>query len=121
MAYQFLLMKKKNFFVGKEDGNRLSTHHRLVSESLRPRHVSKPPCVTKNFRYKRSGSVLKCLHTYLIASMGQTQLRALALLQINYDANIGIDSVTDIFAKNKKRALESVNICDIKADLNIPA
>ena len=64
---------------------------------------------------KRSGSVLKYLHTYLIASMRQTRLKALALLHINYDVNIDIDNVVDIFAKKKKKALEFLNICNINS------
>ena len=62
---------------------------------------------------ERSGSVLKRLHTYLRASMGQTRLSALALLHANYGANIGIEKVIDIFARKKERALEFANICDI--------
>ena len=62
---------------------------------------------------ERLGSVLKRLHTYLRASMGQTRLSGLALLQVNYDANIDMDKVIDIFARKKERALEFANICDI--------
>ena len=51
---------------------------------------------------ERSVSVLKRLHTYLRVSMGQTRLSALALLHDNYDANIGIEKVTDIFARKKE-------------------
>ena len=88
---------------------RSSIHHCLVYEILRPWHVSEPPSVTKNLYYsssdscecERPGSVLKHLHTYLRASMGQMRLRALALLH-NYDANIDIDNVIGIFAKRKE-------------------
>ena len=59
------------------------------------------------------GSVLKCLHTYLRALMGQMLLRALALLHLNYDVNIDIEKVIDKFARKKERALEFANICDI--------
>ena len=45
--------------------------------------------------------------------MGQTWLKALALSQVNYDANIDIEIVIDIFAREKERALEFANICDI--------
>ena len=45
--------------------------------------------------------------------MGQTRLSGLALLQVNYDANIDMDKVIDIFAGKKERALEFANICDI--------
>ena len=62
---------------------------------------------------ERSGSLLKRLHTYLRASMGQTRLSALALLHANYGANIGIEKVIDTFARKKERALEFANICDI--------
>ena len=64
---------------------------------------------------ERSGSVLKYLHTYLRASMRQTRLKALTLLRINYDVNIDIDNVVDIFAKKKEKALEFVNICNINS------
>ena len=40
--------------------------------------------------------------------MGQTRLRALTFLRINYD----IDKVIDLFAGKKERALEFVNIDD---------
>ena len=66
-----------------------------------------------SFECERSGSVLKRLHTYLRASIGQTQLSALALLHVNYDANIDIEKVIDTFAIKKKRALKFANICDI--------
>ena len=62
---------------------------------------------------ERSGSVLKRLHTYLRASMGQMRLSALALLHVNYDANIDIEKVIDIFAREKDRAVEFANICEI--------
>ena len=62
---------------------------------------------------ERLGSVLKRLHTYLRASIGQTRLSGLALLQVNYDANIDMDKVIDIFARKKERALEFANICDM--------
>ena len=61
---------------------------------------------------ERSGSVLKRLNTYLRASMGQTRLSALAFLHINYDVNIDIDHVINVFAAKKGRVLEFVNICD---------
>ena len=61
---------------------------------------------------ERSGNVLKRLNTYLRASIGQTQLSALAFLHINYDVNIDIDHVINVFAVEKERALEFVNICD---------
>ena len=48
--------------------------------------------------------------------MGQTRLSALALLHINYDANIDIGNIIDAFVKKKERALEIVNICDINSD-----
>ena len=60
---------------------------------------------------ERSGSVVKRLNTYLRASMGQTQLSALTFLHINYDVNIDIDHVINVFAA-KERALEFVNVCD---------
>ena len=62
---------------------------------------------------ERSGSVIKCLYTYLRASIGQTRLGALALLHVDYDANIDIKKVINIFAKMKERALEFANTCDI--------
>ena len=62
---------------------------------------------------ERSGGVLKRLHTYLRASMGQTRLSSLPLLHVNYDANIDIKKVIDIFDRKKERALEFANICDI--------
>ena len=46
------------------------------------------------------GSVVNRLLTYLRASMGQTRLIALALLNVNYDANI------DIFARKREREKE---------------
>ena len=58
---------------------------------------------------ERSGNVLKRLHTYLRASMGKTRLSALALLHANYDANIGIEKVIDIFARKKER--KSCRVC----------
>ena len=61
---------------------------------------------------ERSRSVLKRLNTYLRASMGQTPLSALAFLHNNYDVNIDIDHVINVFAAKKERALELVNICD---------
>ena len=42
--------------------------------------------------------------------MRQTCLSALALLHINYDANVDTDNVIDIFAKKKERDLEFVKI-----------
>ena len=62
---------------------------------------------------ERSGSVIKCLYTYLRAWIGQTRLGALALLHVDYDANIDIKKVINIFAKMKERALEFANTCDI--------
>ena len=41
--------------------------------------------------------------------MEQTRLSALALLHVNYDANIDIEKVIYIFARKK----EFANICDI--------
>ena len=61
---------------------------------------------------ERSGSVLKRLNTYLQASIDQTRLRVLAFLHINYNVNIDIDHVINVFAAKKERALEFVNICD---------
>ena len=45
--------------------------------------------------------------------MEQTRLSALPLLHVNYDANIDIKKVIDIFDRKKERALEFANICDI--------
>ena len=45
--------------------------------------------------------------------MGQTRFSALALLHVNYDANIDIERVIDIFARKKEIVLEFANICDI--------
>ena len=61
---------------------------------------------------ERSGSVLKRLNSYLRASMGQQRLSGLAFLHINYDKDIDIDRVIDIFSTKKERALEFKNICD---------
>ena len=52
---------------------------------------------------ERLGSVLKLLCTYLRASMGQTPLSALALLHIDYDVNIDIDNIINIFTRKKER------------------
>ena len=66
---------------------------------------------TTSYKYERLGSsVLRCLHTYWRASVRQTCLSALALLHINYDANVDTDNVIDIFAKKKERDLEFVKI-----------
>ena len=62
---------------------------------------------------EQSSSVLKRLHTYLRASMEQTRLSALPLLHVNYDANIDIKEVIDIFDRKKERALGFANICHI--------
>ena len=55
MIYQFLLTQKKSFLMQKEMGVRVvkrsSIHHWFDSESLRPWHVSKLPCVINNLRY----------------------------------------------------------------------
>ena len=59
---------------------------------------------------ERSGSVLKRLNTYLRASMGQERLSGLALIHINYDIDIDIERVIEIFVSKKPRALEFVNI-----------
>ena len=78
-------------------------------------HVLLRICATipvTSCKCERSGSVLKRLNIYLRASMGQTRLRALAFLHINYDVNIGIDQVINVFAAKKERALEFVNICN---------
>ena len=78
-------------------------------------HVSLRICATisvTSCECERSGSVLKRLNTYLQASMDQTRLSALAFLHINYDVNIDIDHVINVFAAKKERALEFVNICD---------
>ena len=44
--------------------------------------------------------------------MGQTRLSPLAFLHANYDANIDIEKVIDIFARKKEKALKFANICD---------
>lgn len=59
---------------------------------------------------ERSGSVLKRLNTYLRASMGQERMSGLAFMHINYDVDIDVDRVFDVFTK-KPRALEFSNIC----------
>ena len=56
------------------------------------------------------------LHTYLRASMGQKRFSALSFLHINYDTNVDIDNVNDLFAKKKEKAMKFVNICDIISD-----
>ena len=66
-------------------------------------------CEFTSCECERSGSVLKRLHTFLRAAMEQTRLSALALLHVNYDANIDIEKVIYIFARKK----EFANICDI--------
>ena len=75
-------------------------------------HVLRRICATipiTSCECERLGSVLKCLCTYLRASMGQTRLSALALLHINYHANIDIEKVMDIFARKKER--KSFGVC----------
>ena len=44
--------------------------------------------------------------------MGQTRLSALAFLHVNYDVNIDIDHIINVFAAKKESDLEFVNICD---------
>ena len=48
--------------------------------------------------------------------MGQKRFSALSFLHINYDTNVDIDNVNDLFAKKKEKAMEFVNICDIISD-----
>ena len=50
---------------------------------------------------ERLDSVLKRLHTYLRASMGQTRSNTLTSLHVNYDVNIDIEKVIDIFSRKK--------------------
>lgn len=49
-----------------------------------------------------SGSVMKCLKTYLRGLIGQTRLRILAFLFINYDVNTHIENVTDFSLRKGK-------------------
>ena len=44
---------------------------------------------------ERSGSILKCLNTYLRQSMRLERLSGLALMQINYDVEISVDRATN--------------------------
>ena len=60
---------------------------------------------------ERSGSVLKGFNLYSQASIGQQRLSCLAFLHSNYDEEIGIDCVIDIFARKTERTLEFKNIC----------
>ena len=79
-------------------------------------HVLLRTCATisvTSCECERLGSVLKRLHTYLRALMGQMRLSGLALLHVNYDANIDMDKVIDIFTRKKEGALEFANTCDI--------
>ena len=68
-------------------------------------HVLLRICATipvTSWECERLGSVLKRLHTYLRVSMGQMWLSASALLHINYDGNIDIEKVIDIFVREKE-------------------
>ena len=62
---------------------------------------------------ERSRIILKRLNTYLLASMGQNRLSALALMHINLDIDIDAKPVIKIFFE-KGRALEFINICASK-------
>ena len=68
-------------------------------------HMLRRTCATNPVtlcKCKRSSSVLKRVHTYLRALIGQTPLSALALLHVNHDANIDIDNVLTYLPKRKK-------------------
>ena len=63
-----------------------------------------------SYECERSGSALRCLNTYLRASVRQERLSGIALMHINYDVEISVDRVMLIFVK-KPRALKFSNIC----------
>ena len=124
MTYRCQIIQWKNFSDGKEDGalfqktipSTIAAAFKACDCDMYPNlHVLPRICATipvTSCECERSGSVLKRLNTYLRASMGQTRLSALAFLHINYDVNIDIDHVINVFAAKKERALEFVNICD---------
>ena len=60
--------------------------------------------------FERSGSVVKGLRTYLLASMGQERMSGLAFINIHRDVNIDEEEVINIFAQKKIRALFFLNI-----------
>ena len=55
---------------------------------------------------ERSASVLRRLHSWMRASMGQERLGSLALMHIHYDADVDIDNVVNIFAKKHARRMQ---------------
>ena len=57
--------------------------------------------------------MLKCLNVYLRVSTDQTLLSALAFLHINYDVNIDVEKVIEVFAEKKAMVLRFVNIINI--------
>ena len=104
---EFFLWKRRWEFVSKNDhpsttASFLKACHHDMYPNL---HVLLRICATipvTSCECERSGSVLKRLHTYLRTAMEQTRLSVLALLHVNYDANIDIEKVIYIFARKKE-------------------
>ena len=61
---------------------------------------------------ERSGSVLKRLNTYQLASVGQERMSGLAFIHISHDKNIDVTRVLQTFSK-KPRALQFTIICSV--------
>lgn len=55
---------------------------------------------------ERSASVLRRLHSWMRASMGQDRLGSLALIHIHYNADIDLDKVVDVFARKHPRRMQ---------------
>ena len=63
-----------------------------------------------NTSYMVSASVLRRLHTWSRASMGQDKLSALAMLHVHYMHPIDLLEVVDKFAKKHPRRMQLDNL-----------
>ena len=55
---------------------------------------------------ERSASVLRRLHSWCRASMGQERLTSLALSHVHYDTPVSLDTVVDIFSAKHPRRMQ---------------
>ena len=55
---------------------------------------------------ERSASVLRRLHNWCRASMGQERLTSLALTHVHYDTQVSLDRVVDIFVTKHPRRMQ---------------
>ena len=53
-----------------------------------------------------SASALRCLDSYMLASMGKQRLAVLALIHIHYDKEISLEEVVDKYAQLHPRRIE---------------